>query len=396
MSVASNINGLAETTPVGVALGGTGASSLTDHGVLIGSGTAAVTPLAVAATGSTLMGVTGADPAFTGSPSFSGTVTAGTGLSVTTGDASVVAGNINLPTTASTTSGYLNINSVRWLHQAGNVRNAFLGSGSGNSTLTSLAHVGVGYQALQALTAAGNSNTAMGDSSCAALTSGSGNTGVGQASLLGIVTGSNNVAIGHTAGNALTLADSNNILIKHVGIAGDSGRIRIGTLGTQTTAFIAGIDGVNVGSVAKVLTMASEQVGTATITAGTGISVTPGANTITIANTSTGLTWTVITGATQALAVNNGYFANRGAGVTFTLPGTAAVGDVIEVSNMNAGGWIIAQNAGQSIKISSGDTTGGVGGSLASTANGDSVKMVCNVANTNFVCVSIVGNITVV
>ena len=107
MSVASNINGLAETTPVGVALGGTGASSLTDHGVLIGSGTGAVTPLAVAATGSTLMGNSGADPSFTGSPSFSGTVTAGTGLSVTTGDASVVAGNINLPTTSSTTAGYL-------------------------------------------------------------------------------------------------------------------------------------------------------------------------------------------------------------------------------------------------------------------------------------------------
>ncbi len=51
-------------TDVAVADGGTGASTLTDHGVLIGSGTGAVTPLAVAATGTILQGVTGADPAF--------------------------------------------------------------------------------------------------------------------------------------------------------------------------------------------------------------------------------------------------------------------------------------------------------------------------------------------
>jgi hypothetical protein len=47
-----------------VVRGGTGAATLTDHGVLLGSGTAAVTPTAVGATGEYLAGATGADPAF--------------------------------------------------------------------------------------------------------------------------------------------------------------------------------------------------------------------------------------------------------------------------------------------------------------------------------------------
>lgn len=44
--------------------GGTGLDDITDHGVLIGSGTGAVTPLSVAATGTVLAGNTGADPSF--------------------------------------------------------------------------------------------------------------------------------------------------------------------------------------------------------------------------------------------------------------------------------------------------------------------------------------------
>jgi hypothetical protein len=50
------------TSPATVPDGGTGATSLTDHGVLVGSGTGAVTPLSVGATGTYLRGATGADP----------------------------------------------------------------------------------------------------------------------------------------------------------------------------------------------------------------------------------------------------------------------------------------------------------------------------------------------
>lgn len=54
--------------PVVVAQGGTGAATLTDHGVLVGSGTDPVTPLAVGADGTILAGASGADPAFTATP----------------------------------------------------------------------------------------------------------------------------------------------------------------------------------------------------------------------------------------------------------------------------------------------------------------------------------------
>lgn len=66
-SGASNTVTVTLDTPVAVAEGGTGATSLTDHAVLIGSGTGAITPVGpVAATGALLAsnGV-GSDPGFT-------------------------------------------------------------------------------------------------------------------------------------------------------------------------------------------------------------------------------------------------------------------------------------------------------------------------------------------
>lgn len=60
--------------------GGTGATTLTDHGVLLGSGTSAVTVTSVGTDGQLLIGATGADPAFASLTSTGGTVsfTAGT------------------------------------------------------------------------------------------------------------------------------------------------------------------------------------------------------------------------------------------------------------------------------------------------------------------------------
>jgi hypothetical protein len=128
------------------------------------------------------------------------------------------------------------------------------------------------------------------------------------------------------------------------------------------------------------------------IVAGTG--VTKIQNVITV--TGAGIGWTVVTGTTQAAAVNNGYFANNAGTVTVTLPATASIGATVRVAGMGAGGWAVAQNAGQSIKIGNTVTTVGVGGSLASTDIGDAVEIVCRVANTGWQVLSLVGNITVV
>ena len=110
-----------------------------------------------------------------------------------------------------------------------------------------------------------------------------------------------------------------------------------------------------------------------------------------------GLSWSVVTGTTQAMVAQEGYFANNAGTVTATLPATAAVGDTFAIAGMNnSTGWTIAQNAGQTIHFGTSDTTTGVGGSLSSTATYDSVELVCNVANTDFIVVQSVGNITVV
>jgi hypothetical protein len=58
-------------------------------------------------------------------------------------------------------------------------------------------------------------------------------------------TGSFNITLGNLAGNNLTTG-SNNIDIGNVGVAGESATIRIGTAGTQTATFAAGISGVAV------------------------------------------------------------------------------------------------------------------------------------------------------
>jgi hypothetical protein len=106
--------------------------------------------------------------------------------------------------------------------------------------------------------------------------------------------------------------------------------------------------------------------------------------------------WNEVTGTSAAMAINNGYIANNGALVTLTLPATAVLGSVIEVCGKGAGGWSIAQNSGQTIHYGASNTTTGAGGSLASTLQYDAVRMVCTTANTDFVVLSSVGNLTVV
>src|SRR5262245_318168 len=89
-------------------------------------------------------------------------------------------------------------------------------------------------------------NTATGAFALNSNTTGFSNTSSGNSELFNNTTGSNNIAVGFQAGINLT-AGSNNIYIGHAGgSGGESNRIRIGTVGTQTATFIAGISGVTV------------------------------------------------------------------------------------------------------------------------------------------------------
>jgi hypothetical protein len=133
------------------------------------------------------------------------------------------------------------------------------------------------------------------------------------------------------------------------------------------------------------------------ITAGAGISVTPGAGSISISSTGGGFSWNVVTSATQTAVAHNAYIANYAGTCVITLPATSAVGDTITISGMNtATGWKIAQpNAASQIFFGSASTTLGTGGYLQSTAIYDTVTLTCNVANATWIVTSSIGNVTV-
>lgn len=146
-------------------------------------------------------------------------------------------------------------------------------------------------------------------------------------------------------------------------------------------------------------TTSSDPVG-ATLTAGTGISITSVTGSITInatgASAGGGFTWTDVTGTTQAIAAGNAYIADNAGLVTFTLPASPTLGDTFRVVwGTAAGGWTIHQNASQLIKLGNVSTTTGTGGSISSSAVGDGVCIVYIGSNT-FEVLSSMGNITYV
>jgi hypothetical protein len=97
-----------------------------------------------------------------------------------------------------------------------------------------------GFQALFSNTT-GQFNTAVGVNGQYNGT-GSRNTSLGMGALFTNTTGTNNIAVGLNAGYNPT-AGNNNIEIGNVGVAADTNTIRVGTQGTQTKTFVAGIAG---------------------------------------------------------------------------------------------------------------------------------------------------------
>ena len=88
-----------------------------------------------------------------------------------------------------------------------------------------------------------------------------GNTAIGF-DALGKANGARNIAVGNAAGANLTTG-SDNIEIGHRGVAGEAKTIRIGTQGTQTATFLAGVNGVTIpGPAARVFVNAQGRLGT--------------------------------------------------------------------------------------------------------------------------------------
>jgi Chaperone of endosialidase len=128
------------------------------------------------------------------------------------------------------------------------------------SNTTGSANTAIGSDALFR-NATGNNNTATGVDGLFSNTTGSANTAAGFNALLNNTTGNNNIAMGVAAGQNLTTGN-NNIDIGNLGIAGESNKIRIGTVGVQQATFIAGIRGTIVPGGVGVIVGLNGQLGT--------------------------------------------------------------------------------------------------------------------------------------
>ncbi len=239
-------------------------------------------------------------------------------------------GGITLPTTTSFSVGVIMQNGARLFHSYGS-GNFFVGTNSGNFTMTGnfntaagsailqsnttgSENTGTGFSALYSNTT-GSENTANGIVSLFSNTTGTGNAAVGWSALANNTTGFGNIALGRRAGQNLTTGN-NNIVIGNEGVAGEANTIRIGTPGTQTDTYLTGVVHGD----------------------GSGLTGVGG-----------GLSWVSIAGTTQSAAPRTGYIATSASQTTITLPASPTVGDVVRVTGWGTGGWKIAQNAGQSI-----------------------------------------------
>jgi hypothetical protein len=97
----------------------------------------------------------------------------------------------------------------------------------------------------------------------------------------------------------------------------------------------------------------------------------------------------------QDMASDNGYFCDTtAADIYLMLPATCPVGSVFRAVNLGANNFHITQNDTQFIQYGNEITTVGTGGSIVSTMIGDSIEIICYEADTGFVVLSSMGNLT--
>ena len=203
--------------------------------------------------------------------SFTGAFNVGLGRRVmpnlTSGGANVAVGHSALH---DNTSGSDNIatglfalgNNTRGRDNVATGSRALVGNTTGHDNLAT------GFNALASNTT-GFNNLALGNNALAESTTAVKNVAVGHDALKE-TTGSANVALGSGAGRNLTNGVEN-VDIAHPGVAGESGAIRIGTVGDQTAAFVAGISGASLAANAQpVLVSPNGKLGTAPARSGAG------------------------------------------------------------------------------------------------------------------------------
>ena len=208
-------------------------------------------------TGDTAVGLSALNPASTGTNNTAfgnGTLAANT-----TGNSSTAVGNIALGV-ATTACCNTAIGGGALASDTTGSYNTAVGQAALNFNTTASNNTAIGRSALTSL-GTGSNNTAVG--SMAALgTTGSDNTALGQGALVTNTTGSGNIAIGYAAAQSVSSGNSNNIEIGSQGASGDSATIRIGTSGTQTSFYAAGVYGATTSGGIPVLINSNGLLGT--------------------------------------------------------------------------------------------------------------------------------------
>lgn len=107
----------------------------------------------------------------------------------------------------------------------------------------------------------------------------------------------------------------------------------------------------------------------------------------------------LVVSASQTMLRNSTYYVTSGT-PTLTLPqdSDTNIGDFCKVALIGGTSWSIAQTGSQTIRLGSSITTAGVGGSVASTSDGDTVTLECVSSSgaTNWVATSVIGALTIV
>ncbi len=259
-----------------------------------------------------------------------------------------ITGNFRLPLTTSST-GIIYQAANRYLHSGGHITNIFLGAISGNTSNTGNNSIGIGYQALTALTSGtdnvgigrdvlvlntiGASNIAIGTGVLDQNISGSNSVGIGLSALTQ-ATGSNNLAIGYQAGDNLTSGSKNIIIGTDIDAPGATtdnqlniGNIIFGTGVSGTGTTIAGNIGIGDTTPDALLDVNGSAIIEGTLTFN-GTTLQSGASWILDGGNSTTTTVTVGTNDDQGLALEtNGVTAitvddNGNVGVGTSSPAT--------------------------------------------------------------------------
>lgn len=345
----------------------------TQYTVPYGAGDSSAFSWTAAATnGQVIIGATGAAPAFASITSTDASITITAGANTLD-----LAAGATTATTYTTDSG----NAI----PAANVLNVLGGTGCGTTGAGSTVTINV--DSTVALSYPTDSGTAIPAANALSILGGTGCATSGAAAVVTIdLDASVPLSFPTDAGTATPAANALTV----------AGGTLLNTAGAGATLTVNADDNV-VGSVASDSGTVTPSSNSFTVTGTGGITTSGSGATLTIDGSAiSDFDWTDVTGTSQAMAINNGYSANNAGLVTLTLPSSAVFGSRVRVAGYGAGGWKIAQNAGQTIHFNSSNTTTGAGGSISSTNRYNAIELLCSVATTDWVVLSSSGNFTIV